>query len=191
MRRIFTLFMLCVMLGGNLSLPTAHAEEIQDNDFTYVVQSDDTVTITGYTGTSTEVVIPSEIEGKAVTVIGSSALSNAGLTSVTIPIGITRIESFAFYRNQLTELTIPDGVTYIGDNAFGSNQLSHAAIPPSVAEIYDYAFADNRLGAIELPGVTYLGKGAFQKNLLQSVTLGNLTILGAVPMPSRTISWKA
>lgn len=179
MRRIFTLFMLCVMLGGNLSLPTAHAEEIQDNDFTYVVQSDDTVTITGYTGTSTEVVIPSEIEGKAVTVIGSSALSNAGLTSVTIPIGITRIESFAFYRNQLTDITIPDGVTYIGDNAFGSNQLSHAAIPPSVAEIYDYAFADNRLGVIELPRVTYLGKGAFQKNLLQSVTLGNLTFLGA------------
>ncbi|WP_178024383.1 leucine-rich repeat protein [uncultured Paenibacillus sp.] len=179
MRRIFTLFMLCVMLGGNLSLPTAHAEEIQDNDFTYVVQSDDTVMITGYTGNSREVVIPSEIEGKAVTVIGSSALSNAGLASVTIPIGITRIESFAFYRNQLTDLTIPDGVTYIGNNAFESNQLSHAAIPPSVAEIYDYAFKDNRLTAIEIPRVTYLGKGAFQKNLLQSVMLENLTFLGA------------
>ncbi|GJM78331.1 hypothetical protein HMSSN139_08270 [Paenibacillus sp. HMSSN-139] len=179
MRRIFTLFMLCVLLGGNLSLPTAHAEEIQDNDFTYVVQSDDTVTITGYTGTRTEVVIPSEIEGKPVTVIGSSALSNAGLASVTIPIGITRIESFAFYRNQLTDLTIPEGVTYIGNNAFESNQLSHAAIPLSVAEIYDYAFKDNRLTAIEIPRVTYLGKGAFQKNLLQSVTLENLTFLGA------------
>src|SRR6478609_4271367 len=108
MRRILSLLMLCALLVGSLPLPAAHAEDVQDNDFTYVVQPDDTVTITGYTGTSTEVTIPSEIEGKPVTVSGSSAMDNAGLTSVTIPIGITRIESFAFYRNLLTDLTIPD-----------------------------------------------------------------------------------
>ena len=43
----------------------------------------------------------------------------SGLTSLTLPAGITSIGSRAFsYCHELTSLTLPDGITYIGGEAF-------------------------------------------------------------------------
>ena len=45
----------------------------------------------------------------------------SGLTSLTLPAGITSIGSRAFsYCHELTSLTLPDGITSIDDNTFSS-----------------------------------------------------------------------
>ena len=56
------------------------------------------ITIISFSGTSTEVVIPSTIDGYSVTNIGSSAFSYCrSLTSIVIPNSVTSIGSYAFY----------------------------------------------------------------------------------------------
>ena len=55
---------LCVLLCGGIGM-TAQAEEETYNGFTYVYESwSDTITILGYKGNKTEIVIPGEIKGK-------------------------------------------------------------------------------------------------------------------------------
>lgn len=68
--------------------------------YTYTVDSDGNATITAVdTAISGDVVIPSEIEGYAVTEIGEKAFQNCvNITEVTIPECITKIGSKAFYR---------------------------------------------------------------------------------------------
>ena len=66
----------------------------------------------------------------------------SGLTSLTIPSGVTSIGIAAFeYCSGLTSLTIPSGVTSIGDSAFrGCSGLTSLTIPSSVTSIGDWAF---------------------------------------------------
>ncbi len=128
-----------------------------------------TATVSRYTGTATEVVIPAEVthEGKTykVTAIGAEAFRGnstltkvtipegvktigpnafigcTSLTSITIPDGVTRIESDAFsYCTSLTNVTIPEGVTYIRHRAFsGCTSLTSVSLPASLT-VCDQAF---------------------------------------------------
>jgi hypothetical protein len=152
------------------------------------------VTIIGYVGTSKDVTIPAQINGKPVTTIGDSALFQKQLTGVTIPNSVTTIGDGAFATNQLSSVSIPDSVTTIGDGAFTANlltnvtipnsvtylsgftynQLTSVTIPNSVTTIGDYAFAFNQLTSIPIPNnVIVIGEGAFYSNQLTSVTIGN------------------
>ena len=74
------------------------AETTADGNFAYEVNEDGGVTIIRYTGSDTEVVIPSTINGKKVTSLGNYAFSYCtSLTSVTIANGVTSIGTAAFY----------------------------------------------------------------------------------------------
>lgn len=99
---------------------TANAEEVVSGNYTYEENDDGTITIIGYDGEDTELVIPDTIDGKKVTAIGEWAFSQrTSLTSVTIPNGVTSIGSLAFAQcTSLTEVKIPDSVTSIGKDAF-------------------------------------------------------------------------
>jgi hypothetical protein len=102
---------------------TAYPESFENAEkpanFKYTLDNDG-VTITGYTGDETEVIIPEEIGGISVYKIGDSAFSGKSkLTSVTIPGSITAIGNSAFNNcDGLTSITIPANVTSIGDSAF-------------------------------------------------------------------------
>ena len=85
----------------------------------------------GYAGTSKNVTIPAQINGKPVTTIGESAFFQKQLTGVTIPSGVTTIGDHAFRENQLTSVSIPDSVTTIGKVAFYKNQLTGVVTIPS------------------------------------------------------------
>ena len=111
-------------------------------------------TVTGMTGTETEVIIPAEYNGLPVTTIGESAFAysrhNDDILSVTIPDSVTTIERNAFYnRGEMTTINISSNskLTTIGNNAFsGNHSLTGIYIPATVTSIGDSAF--NNDGAI-------------------------------------------
>ena len=101
-----------------------------------------------------------------ITSIGNYAFSGcSGLTSLTLPAGITYIGDYAFYGcNGLTSLTLPAGITYIGDGAFWNCYgLTSLILPAGITSIGSNAFYSCiRLTSLTLPaGITSIGYRAF------------------------------
>ena len=99
-------------------------------------------------------------------VIGSYAFSGcSGLTSLTLPAGITEIVFQAFYGCRgLTSLTLPDGITSIGSYAFyGCGRLTSLNLPAGITSIGSYAFYGcSGLTSLTLPdGITEIVNDAF------------------------------
>ena len=151
-------------------------------DFEYTVESDNTVTINGYTGDSDTVVIPNMIDGKPVTRIGGAAfIYRHNLMSVSIPPSVVDIGESAFLGCQkLAGITIPDNVTRIADSTFDNcSGLISVTIPANVTNIGDHAFfACSSLTNVVIPHlVTGIGVSAFSgcDNLVR-VTIGNSVV---------------
>ena len=113
--------------------------------FAYVVDADsgDTLNIIDYYGEKdevTELVVPSEINGKKVTAIGSGALSGFNnVSSVTLPEDIYTIEDMAFIDcPSLFEVTIPKNVYYIGEYAFGYRNAVVSEEESEKIKTYDF-----------------------------------------------------
>ena len=134
-------------------------------DFQYEENEDGTITVTRYIGKDTKVVIPEQIAGKSVTVIGDSAFYCRGdLTSIEIPDSVTIIESGAFYNcSNLTSIEIPDSVTSIEASLFFEcNNLVSVKIPDSVTSIGDSAFyLCESLKSIKIPNNVTAIKGGW------------------------------
>ena len=101
-----------------------------------------------------------------VTLIGYSAFEGcSGLTSLDIPSGVTEIGGSAFEGcSGLTSLDIPSGVTSIGRSAFeGCSGLTSLDIPSGVTEIGESTFSGcSGLTGLDIPsGVTEIGRSAF------------------------------
>ena len=99
-------------------------------------------------------------------VIGENAFWDcSGLTSLTLPAGITEIGDCAFmYCSGLTSLTLPAGITSIGTSAFdGCSGLTSLTLPAGITSIGSYAFSGCRgLTSLTLPaGITSIGSYAF------------------------------
>ncbi len=158
--------------------------------------------ITGYSVNGpTNVVIPREIDGQAITVLGRGAFANRSLSKVVIPNTVTTIESGTsvangvFYNNGLTEIVIPDSVTTIGDYAFRKNKslsgvklsnniniinkgvfedcnLTEVIIPTGVRSIGEEAFKNNSLTGLNIPeNVASINQGAFYNNLISELII--------------------
>ena len=173
--------------GPQPVLLMAASAETGTDGLQYSYHTDNTATVSGYTGAATELVIPAEVthEGKTykVTAIGGYAFQgNSTLTSITIPEGVTTIEYSAFSGcTSLTKVTIPEGVTTIGGHAFHDcTSLTSITIPEGVTEIAYYAFAGcTSLTNVTIPeGVTYIRNLAFSGcTSLKSVSLpASLTV---------------
>ena len=101
-----------------------------------------------------------------VTLIDYSAFEGCiGLTSLDIPSGVTEIGSSAFEGcSGLTSLDIPSGVTKIGSSAFsGCSGLTSLDIPSGVTKIGESTFSGcSGLTGLDIPsGVTEIGRSAF------------------------------
>jgi hypothetical protein len=104
--------------------------------FTYTINNG-TITITEYTGSGGEVIIPSSIP----------------VNGVSLP--VTSIRDHAFYDcSNLTRVTIPNSVTSLGVSAFDTcTSLTSVIIGNSVTNIGSYAFS----GCTSLLGVYFQG----------------------------------
>jgi hypothetical protein len=135
----------------------------------------------------------------SVTNIGDGAFSGTGLTSVTIPYGITsigyitfsdcasltnvtipesviNITSWAFsYCGSLTSVTIPNGVNTIEYGVFyDCPNLTSVIFGNGVTSILQDAFWITGLTNINIPNnVTSIDAGAFASTSLTNVTIGN------------------
>ena len=129
-----------------------------------------------YYYTSNDVIGPSAFRGcsgltsltlpAGITKIGDNAFQGcSGLTSLTLPDGITEIGDGAFYDcSGLTSLTLSDGITWIGSEAFWEcSGLTSLTLPDGITEIGDGAFFFcSGLTSLTLPdGITSIGSFAF------------------------------
>ena len=154
---------------GKLSILDLSEAKIVAGGFAYVRYSDNEYTSNdklgdyAFWGCSglTSLTLPS-----GVTSIGRNAFDGcSGLTSMTIPSSVTSIGGAAFGGcSGLTSLTIPSGVTEIGDEAFsGCSGLTSLSLPSSVTSIDDGAFEGcSGLTSLTIPSsVTSIGDWAF------------------------------
>ncbi len=151
---------------GAIALVIATIIIIYANQEYYYTTKYGEIYITSYNGKATEVVIPSEINGKPVVAIGDRAFcDNKTINSVVIPEGVTKIGENAFFVcDNLESVTLPDGITEIGDFAFYSCvSLTKVELPDSVTRIGSSAFDYCKsLNYINIPdGVTSIGESAF------------------------------
>ena len=188
--KFVSVFLVALLLeSGFLWPPVSNVQAATEGDYEYFeIVDDNTVRISRYTGTDTEVIIPDQLGGMDVVEISGSAFrveteTSPVLTSVTIPNTVKRIGYAAFANNQLTELHLPDSVTEIGERAFAENALTSVNLPDSVMEIGDYAFMYNKLTSVSLPNtLTTISMGAFQNNEIETLT---------IPDSVTTIAWNA
>ncbi|MDD7630165.1 MAG: leucine-rich repeat domain-containing protein, partial [bacterium] len=153
------------------------------------------ISITGYNiEGGTDVVIPSQIDGKTVVAIAERAFTKRGvIPTLTAYNNDYKVSLLSYNSNNsyvvkpldlveseglgITSLVIPNTVVYIGRNAFRNNELTKVVIPSSVIQMGEYAFADNKLTDVELSdNIVDIENSTFRNNKLTSIILPkNLT----------------
>lgn len=166
--------------------------------FEYVVENDNNVTITGYKLCGpTNLIIPSEIDGKTVTKIGSKAFledtesvaawfgETLLLDTVELPDTIEEIGDYAFEGcTYLKSCKFGVNLKSIGKGAFSNcTMLSNVTLPDGLIRIKEGAFSDcyYALDSITLPdGVEEIEKNVFAGcDILSTVKFGtNVKYIG-------------
>ena len=116
---------------------TVYTDE-QYFQYSHYMEEDETISISGYTGTDTEVVIPKTIDGYTVECI----------------------DQYSFTGNtDITKVVIPDTVTRIGEEAFRNcSNLEEIVLPDSTISIRAYAFDGTAWYENQPDGMVYIGK---------------------------------
>ncbi len=143
--------------------------------------------LTGYSGTDTEVTVPAEYNGKAVTTIGAGAFYDcSSITKITLPDTIKEIglQAFGYCTSlqtidipsctrvldsvftgctSLQEVTLPEGVISIGMNLFiNCNALRKVTILSGSVGRYTFAGCADLHEIVIGKNVTSVAEGAFK-----------------------------
>ena len=181
------------------STPTTPSQPDTSTDFEFEAYGSG-YTVVAYTGTATNVTVPSTYNGKKVIAIGTEDgnkgfYKNYDIVSVVLPDTIKEINKGAFsYCGSLESITIPNSVTTIVSGAFSNTtgiknaNISTIAISYILKDslqtlvinggtsIENFAFynCDLLTNVTIGNGVTSIGKNAFcDCTLLRSITIGN------------------
>lgn len=152
---------------------TCHKVVTETAELTYAPVADG-YAVTGYTGTSKNVIIPLEHEGHPVVSIGESAFEETNVKYVHVPDSVSEIGKYAFWDCAATVIDLGNGLKKIGYCAFGGcANLTKITIPQSVTELSTYLFYQSNCTNVvidaeitALPDYTF----AYCENL-QNVTL--------------------
>ncbi|MBQ2729229.1 MAG: leucine-rich repeat protein [Clostridia bacterium] len=133
--------------------------------FEYMIDGGE-VSITGYTGSATDLTVPQKISGyPVVTVLGGTFRDNTAIKNVVIPDGVTQVGSSAFYGcTSLESVTLPEGIdTIFASTFYNCKSLRSVNIPTTVTKINTNSFNGcASLESIEIPeGVTKIAPYAF------------------------------
>lgn len=175
--RIFQLLRRGLLLIPAVFLGTASAQTFQG--FSYTTDGT-SVTITGYSGGPTSLVIPAEIAGlpvKTITGLGSNSPiipPRSTVKSITIPDGVATISGSSLKNFRLlTSITLPDSVTTLEASAFsGCSSLTSVVLSDGLT-VLDSTFSGcAALTSVTLPsGVTTLNSTFMECTSLSSVVL--------------------
>ncbi len=157
------------LLDAEMMFETSESDVTIETDFEFEINADKaSVTITGYTGSDTALVIPEMIGKYTVTAVNELDIDynvRRNISSITVPGCVKTIGENAFNNcNNVSEINIGDGVEYIGNYAFyGARKLTALNIPEGVLEIGSSAFGYlPELCELSLPdSLTSIGYCAF------------------------------
>lgn len=107
--------------------------------------------------------IPTDINGKPVRVIGEEAFAGMDIKWLDLPDTLEVIEAGAFRNTNVTRLELPENLEYIGARAFEGCGLERLQLPDRPLIIGERAFAGSgELWTVLIPNVeTILEAGAF------------------------------
>ncbi len=189
-RLLFSFVLICCLVipsfsGFSFSREgmTAHAYDYFENNFYFDVENGEAV-ITGYTGTRSNLVIPSQLGGYPVTIIGEEAfyyrVAGNPIKKVTLPDTVRVVEDLAFHSAGLEEIVFSENLEAIGEASFSRNELTHVHLPDSLSTIGSWSFHMNKLEEVVLPSeVTIIYAAAFSNNKIDSIVLPEkLTAIG-------------
>jgi len=133
----------------------------------------------GYTGEAPrgKIIIPAGTENNPMVAIGKYAFYGcSGLTSISLPKGITKIAYDAFKNcSSLTSISLPAGITEIESGAFdGCSSLTSISLLEGITKInYGTFWGCSSLTSISLPaGITMIAGSAFRGcSSLESISL--------------------
>lgn len=173
------------------TIPNTDATD--NSAFTYVNHGD-SIEITGFNNSVSDVVIPSEIEGLPVTAISVGAFYLSAITSIEIPNTVTSIGEMAFLGcTSLKSVKLSTGVAKIDKNAFGScsalQEIQVAKNNPNFSSLNGVLYSKKQDTLIIYPaaktdaayiipsGVTSVAMYAFSENpYLETLTIPNSLI---------------
>ena len=151
------------------SEPTASGEESAPaesplDDFEFA-ENDTGITVVKYLGDDKDVVIPAQVNGKPVTVIGECSFEKMNIFSVTLPDTVTVIGEGAFGQcKELKDIDLPDSVTELQGGAFRESGLETITWSDNLQTIGYSCFANTNLREIMLPNqLTELLSGVFME----------------------------
>ena len=128
MKKIWTVGLLFLLLA--VCIKPVSAQSAVSGDFSYSLLPDDTVEITGYSGTETDLVIPNKLDGHVVTSIGEHAFYDKDLSSVQLPDSLIKIDDYAFMNcSGITNIELPESIEEIGGNPFGNCDIRFTVSP--------------------------------------------------------------
>lgn len=174
---VLVMMFVCSVLSMGISAYADYLPTGIYGHYKYEKQYDGTVKIIYYNGSEKDLIIPDEINGMPVSIIGDRVFSGKTFTNLVIPDSVTTIESEAFeYCKELKTAQLGKGVTTIDTRAFYEcSNLESINIPNGVKSIGNNAFANcTWLQSISVPdSVESIGDSAFSYcKALRTAVLG-------------------
>ncbi len=111
----------------------------QDGDWTYRLNKNDEVVITGYQGNDKKIVIGQIDEKNVVGIAGGAFYNNWTIEEIVLPDTLESIGGFMYCKN-LKEIILPEEVEYIEGSTFFGSGIQYAYIPSNVNYIGNLAF---------------------------------------------------
>ena len=142
MRKFFALLSALSLLIVSLSGCNLISEANPATDFEYGFSHEGGISIREYIGSDKTVVIPSKIDGQAVTMIAGDAFAGTSIESVVIPDSVNIVVARAFYGcDQLKTVDFGDGIIEIQEEAFYKcTALESIILPKNLETIGEGAF---------------------------------------------------
>lgn len=178
MKKLLSIILTIAIIG--ISSPVAFAAVYEN--YTYEVNQDNTITITGYNNLHlSSITVPDAIDGKTVTAIGNNVFKGkSSLKTVKIPNTVISIGDYAFYNcHKLASVTLGNSLKSIGSNCFNLCISLTSIHLNNVEAIGEFAFYGcEKMTTVNLgSALTSVPKRAFSNcELLSTITFPKLSL---------------